>query len=211
MACLVGFGIALALRIYLLAEFGLIRDVVENTFARMDSLLAGAACASMVRSPHLLKRIRPRIGPVGLAAACILAFGLPAFFEPGLFMQSVGYSALAILFAAIVLSAFLGRDGTGSAERILERPMLTSLGKYSYGIYVYHVPVLMASFAALASRVNIQRSTWLSVAFTITAALTIYGIAKLSYEFFEKRFLRLKVRFKPVFAAESSPLATPPR
>lgn len=210
-ACLGGFGIALALRVYLLAEFGPIRDVVENTFARMDSLLAGAACASLVRSPRLLKRITPHIGPMGLAAACILAFSLPGFWDPGLFMLSVGYSALAILFATIVLSAFLGRDETGSAGRTLQKPILTSLGKYSYGIYVYHVPLLMAGFAALEPTSHTQRSAWLSVAFASAAALTIYGIAKLSYEFFEKRFLRLKQRFKPVLPAERARLSTSAR
>jgi len=206
--CLVGFGIALALRVYLLTEFGLIRDVFENTFARMDSLLAGAACASLVRSPDLLNRITSRIGPVGLAAACILACWLPGFLDPGLFMQSVGFSALAVLFATIVLSAFLSHGATGSAEEALQKPMLTALGKYSYGIYVYHVPILMAGFAALEPTLRTQESAWLSVAFAGAATLTVYVVAKGSYESFEKRFLRLKQRFKPELPVESPPLST---
>ena len=74
----------------------------------------------------------------------------------------------------------------------LENKVISYLGKISYGIYIYH------NFAIAIIIYQIKKwsldtsslSTRIAVTLTITA-LTIL-IATLSYEFFEKRFLKLK-------------------
>jgi peptidoglycan/LPS O-acetylase OafA/YrhL len=75
---------------------------------------------------------------------------------------------------------------------LLENKVISYLGKISYGIYIYH------NFAIAIIIYQIKKwsldtsslSTRIAVTLTITA-LTIL-IATLSYEFFEKRFLKLK-------------------
>ena len=57
--CAATFVGVLALRVGLLWHGGPSQAIVENTFTRMDTLLAGAACAIIVRRKDLLARIGP--------------------------------------------------------------------------------------------------------------------------------------------------------
>ena len=84
----------------------------------------------------------------------------------------------------------------------LEYPLFNFIGKYSYGIYVYH-PLLIFIFSYW-SVFTIVPGDWaqLFVAYLVIIALTI-TISFLSYEYLEKRFLRLKGRFSVVHSTNS--------
>src|SRR5262249_20576621 len=54
--------------------------------------------------------------------------------------QVVGYSALAAFFASVLLLA-VGRPGRGVLNRTLSHGFLTTFGRYSYALYLFHLPL----------------------------------------------------------------------
>ena len=107
---------------------------------------------------------------------------------------TVGLTALAVLFAAAVARAAV-------SARVLTLGLLRSVGRYSYGMYVFHVLVLYAADVALHAR-SLGRpaaSMPTPVAkLTLFALATVvsYAAAWVSYHAYEKHFLRLKQRFE---------------
>ena len=72
------------------------------------------------------------------------------------------------------------------------------MGKYSYGIYVVHVPILTASIA-LAGKTRLLRWTHLyfvaSLGFVALNLVASFAAAFASYHLYEKHFLKLKRNF----------------
>lgn len=106
----------------------------------------------------------------------------------------VGYWGVAI-GCACFLFALLGAE-----SRLLPRSLIR-LGKISYGLYVFHQPSLAIAehisnalpFADSATHHWQFGVTHLFIGFTLTVLL-----ASISYQYFEKPFLRLKERFAVV-------------
>ena len=84
------------------------------------------------------------------------------------------------------------------------------LGTYSYGLYVYHHFI---SYYLTSNRTDLELAGWLgshSAAVALQAMLGVsvsLAVAYLSYELFEKRFLRLK----RLFATAKKPAPECPR
>jgi peptidoglycan/LPS O-acetylase OafA/YrhL len=85
------------------------------------------------------------------------------------------------------------------------------LGTYSYGLYVYHHFI---SYYLSSNRTELELARWLgshggAVALQATlGASASLGVAYLSYELFQKRFLQLKPLFGGVGSrAPESPVA----
>ena len=83
----------------------------------------------------------------------------------------------------------------------LDYPFFDFLGKISYGIYVIHQLVIFY-FARFLNTFELAEGTKYVLAYAGVTGITI-GLAYLSYEFFEKRFLLLKQRFAVVKSAIS--------
>jgi peptidoglycan/LPS O-acetylase OafA/YrhL len=86
----------------------------------------------------------------------------------------------------------------------LEKPLFDFLGKISYGMYVYH-PLIIFLAAKWAGNLvgSLDPAVRMIVLFTAIPALTIL-IAYLSYEFFEKRFLRLKTKYSFIHSSDTA-------
>ncbi|MFZ1529712.1 MAG: acyltransferase [Ferruginibacter sp.] len=95
-----------------------------------------------------------------------------------------------VLYAYLILAA-----STGHFFVNLEKPLLKSLGKYSYGIYVYHAVlsqlILVAFLKILPAKTVLNYDIIYPLACTVITAL----VAALSYEIYEKPFMKLKQRF----------------
>ena len=79
--------------------------------------------------------------------------------------------------------------------------MLRSFGKYSYGLYVYHMPLFIVFDyvrTVLLKMPSPIRTRYAILYVPITVGLT-FGAAWLSYNLFEDKFLRLKGRFSPTY------------
>jgi peptidoglycan/LPS O-acetylase OafA/YrhL len=84
-------------------------------------------------------------------------------------------------------------------SRLFRSRAMVFLGTYSYGLYVYHHFI---SYYLTSNRTELGLAQWLgshglAVALQATLGILISVVlAYLSYELFEKRFLRLKQRFE---------------
>ena len=73
------------------------------------------------------------------------------------------------------------------------------LGRYSYGFYVFHLPItwVTRNFLNAASLPTVARSELPGqLLFTAVVAAASLGAAVLSWHLYESRFLKLKVLFR---------------
>jgi peptidoglycan/LPS O-acetylase OafA/YrhL len=196
------------------------------TVARMDSLFVGAICASLYRDRDAMLKIRkwlPWIASLTLGGFLLGFTSLLVFPQTtslllygnafakhtpndGVFgvLQYGGYSFLALGFGALVLlCAQSEAEGTWTLRALRSR-FLGMIGKYSYGIYVFHIPVLWLMsiyvFEPFTQRNGI--GVWTSLMFLACAAVVTFLISALSYEFFERKILCHKRFFEPRFAVQ---------
>ncbi len=76
--------------------------------------------------------------------------------------------------------------------RFLDWPPLQYLGRISYGLYIYHFPIIWA--VGLIREYGVPEDTAHPIIFVVSFILTV-AVASLSYYVLEKPFLKLKDRF----------------
>jgi peptidoglycan/LPS O-acetylase OafA/YrhL len=177
---------------------------------QLDALCLGGFFAVYVRQPSGEAAVKRIILPIALlgGAALVFQFGLHRFTDYGLsLMRSVREGLFRAVFVALLLYALFAPAASLVARFFRSGPMI-ALGKYSYGLYVYH-HFLSYYFIKHGTEFALARavgSHTLAVAIQAGAGMAVsMAVAWLSYEFFEKYFLRLK-RFwsssgKPIIAA----------
>ena len=160
----------------------------------MDGLLFGAVAAILIRSMPLEQATRwaLRILPLPLAILG-LVIGFNGFDFHSFAMMTVGLPALAATFACVVLLAL--QPGS-ILYRCGDLKALRFIGRYSYGMYLFHIlflPGLVWVQPWMQARVH---SVVLGgICFVLLMFGGTLGAAVLSYEVYEKQWLRLKSRF----------------
>jgi peptidoglycan/LPS O-acetylase OafA/YrhL len=157
-----------------------IRDAFSLNW-RADGLLLGCALAVARRAPEMRRLIDRLAGPilVPLGAAALLV--LYAFAPPPLRVDlEGGLSLVAVAAGVVIVHATIGQPSL--LNRLLSLAVVVWVGKRSYGIYLYHLPIIVA-FRTL------PLPYWPS---TIAAVAVTVGLAALSYRFIESPFLRGK-------------------
>jgi peptidoglycan/LPS O-acetylase OafA/YrhL len=193
-------------------EHGIVKFVYRATFTRADGLLLGALVAVTQREVrHPLSRAWRRLRKPVFVGTALAVAGLYAW-EMGLNDYDrrtigVGYVALALLFASAVS---LCADSVGAAEvgapsligerarRFLSWGPLVSCGKVSYGMYIFHWPLVVLGVPVLErmqAGKPIASQMGLCGLFIVGGILVIYGFASMSFRFFETPFLKLKGKF----------------
>ncbi len=162
----------------------------------MDGLLAGSLAAIWFRAIPL-QTIVGRVRWVLPAAAIALA-GIIAYSRSGNFsstgMTTLGYPILATFFVCVLLLAL--KPGT-PASRLGSAPILRFFGKYSYGMYIFHFvfnsatarfqPVLQAHLHSIV----LGGLAYVGLVFLGTILVSV-----LSYNLYEKHWLRMKSKFR---------------
>lgn len=193
-----------------LAEF-----LHRGTLFRMDDLAWGALLALATCDPRLSLQLR-NWGKLGTILAIAVLGGVLIFVGPSALsrpMMSIGYTALGLLSAGLVWIASRPSSRLDRSRRILNFGPLRSFGKYSYGIYVLHYPIVI--FLQVASERMAAKFPWVqsSGAFLPLRILLGFGLsfaaALLSWNLLEKRVLRLKERFAYALARDPRPLLEP--
>jgi peptidoglycan/LPS O-acetylase OafA/YrhL len=182
------------------------------TICRMDGLAIGAFVALALRGPA---SIRSLLRPAKFALPiCIIAlFAIIGYHRsmhwiggPG---QTIGYTVLGLIFATILVLT-LNDSGSGVARRFFTQRWLRFLGKYSYGLYLFHFPAHIIihdwvygpdQFLHIGSSRVPGQLIYIVLSFALSLAMAL-----LSWHLLEKRFLALK-RFFPSNAGRSP--ATP--
>jgi peptidoglycan/LPS O-acetylase OafA/YrhL len=172
--------------------------------ARADAFAIGALLAATVRSGIDLQRLRrPAWIVLGASAVGIGLMYLKRhpLNEGAIDVQLVGYTLLALGFAASIALAL--DHGTGSTifGRVFRTSWLRFLGKYSYAMYCVHILVqellrhvgpgiTVNSFPLVAGSILPGVLLYSAIAFAITTALALA-----SWNLLEKHCLRLKRYF----------------
>ena len=186
------------------------------TIARLDSLAIGAFIALVARRPAGLARLAGSARPVAAIAgtlALLVMFYKPLIaFVRGMPVESVNWSVLpldpqvqtlrftlyGLFFGALLVLALVA-----SRESLLHRAFaaapLRALGKFSYAIYLFHVPLhyladrhrLIDRFLPAWQGFQIPRA----ILFYFILLGTSTALAWISWHLFEKHFLKIKDRF----------------
>jgi peptidoglycan/LPS O-acetylase OafA/YrhL len=175
--------------------------IYKFTVTRIDGLALGGAAALVVRDERLLARVTPLLSRTLLATGGLLLALFPVtrgFSGSTVLVETLGFSALSVFFAALVLRASIDPDAR--MARRLSVPWLRWLGKYSYAIYVFHLPIWHLLAPGFAPTINGPAAGAALGAFTLleasVAALSILA-ALASWNLFERRALSLKDRLAP--------------
>jgi peptidoglycan/LPS O-acetylase OafA/YrhL len=172
------------------------------TSSQMDSLAIGAAVALLVRSKYA-SELRRWATIVAIAAAIPL---IPIVVTQSTTWvdgagQAFGYTLLGLVFGGILALTVTGSP-TGILHRWMSAPWLRFFGKYSYAMYLFHLPLRALIrdevFGPHRHFFEIHGSMLLSqlVFYPIATAVTIVAAVG-SWHLYEKQFLKLK-RFIPM-------------
>lgn len=121
----------------------------------------------------------------------------------GYFFPFLNYEIYGIMFG-IMIANFAANE-----KRLfsLENPVTNYLGKISYGLYMYH-PVAIT----LSIKISLSLGTSSNYLVTPLATLLTVVIAGLSYRFYEKYFIDMKVKYSDIISgdnAKNAPAAKP--
>lgn len=161
------------------------------TFTRLDGLAVGSCIATMMLDSQQLKSVNLWtkqiffIAGLGILATIVVA---RSFSFDYLLFATYGYSLIAIFFGASLIMILSNHPGN-TFRKVAENKAFSFFGKYSYGLYIYHIPVLWILPKYLKPWTNSR----------LVVAMTCIGISIIiaygSYHLIEKHFLKLKSKF----------------
>ena len=183
--CAVAVVIYLIFCRFVLVLMGTPFQFTYTLLLRADAFVVGLAAAIYVESARVDRGQWAMIlggALLGWAAVTVLGgVGAGGY-------QTLGYAPVAVGACAMVLACQSPRVSAS----VLGSAPLRYLDKISYGIYVYHLACI--SFVQyLLGDMALPNTVQVLVIFAVTIA-----VAALSYEYFEKRFLRLKEKYAVV-------------
>jgi peptidoglycan/LPS O-acetylase OafA/YrhL len=159
-------------------------------YTRIDCMAIGGIGAYLLfeRKPSFLRAI---YHPAVLTAALSITVVLMG---AGIKFPAFGHQVYAVLFLVIILNV-----AVNPGKRILlmlENNWMNYLGKISYGLYMYHFPMIGIAIALLRSRILSQQMDWVSNCslYVLTLLLTI-TVSALSYHLFESKVMSLRPAF----------------
>jgi peptidoglycan/LPS O-acetylase OafA/YrhL len=170
---------------------------------RLDGLALGAFIAVAVRQPggleRLVRALPLTVAVIGMALAVTFVWTRLVSLEGLELILPVRAALILMLLSCLLVWALIAPERSATSRFFCNRSMVF-LGTYSYGLYVYHHFI---SYYLIANRTDLELARWLHshlAAVAVQATLGVFAslaIAYVSYELFEKRFLRLKRLFEP--------------
>ena len=168
------------------------------TVARWDALAFGASVALILRDVGLEEPLRRWLWFIWLCAgiaALSLAFHLHGFHSFNVMVLIIGQSFAALLSACLIAQIAMRRNNEPKSQTIkfFETPMLQSLGKHSYAMYLIHVPIHIFLLPSFLSWVEHPDDFWHlpRLLFYISLVTGIsYVLARALWRFIEHPFLR---------------------
>ena len=199
--CVAMFAGSLGLRLALAARGVPEGSLYTMTFTHIEAVAGGALLALLARDPAWTARIVRWSTPlllVGLASLLAVR-GVDhsfKFWEPA--MARYGLTAVALVGAALLIKAHLA-DGDSWFKRALRTAPMVATGRYSYALYMAHVPVGVQFEKLGAGWLEAAASTaQYDLRFACVsggALLASWLLAMASWHVFEKHVLKLKRYF----------------
>ena len=204
--CAVAFFGAVLSRAYL-ATIDAAAAAYVLTPARMDTLAAGAfvAVTLRLRGTDAVRRLLPAmlwsgLFLIGVGTIWSATHGSTQVLAPLDFgTEEFAYPGIALVFAALV-AHLVTAPPTARLSRFFSGSSLRTLGTYSYGLYLIHVPVRNIMRLVVESRGGLPE-LWGSqvpaqLGLTVTGMAASFALAYASWHLFEKQVLKLKRHFE---------------
>jgi peptidoglycan/LPS O-acetylase OafA/YrhL len=172
-------------------------NIFFNTFCRIDSFAIGALLCEF---HHARVRISDRVVNLFLsltAAALVISYSIFMYVGGGYnaFFGTVGNPLTAMLWACILHKSL--SPSVGITGKFFRLRGLRFLGKISYGLYVFHFPIILL-FQTRIVDWGMGHLSWSASTMKIPAIacclLISLLLSMLSYRYYESFFLRLKKR-----------------
>ena len=164
---------------------------------RADTLAMGVLAAVLWRDPAFrawLDRNKKIVYAVfGLLLAGMFALGIWFERPDAALTETVGYSWIAVFYALLLLIPLA--DAAGPIARIARIGWLGEWGRVSYCMYLIHATVKYFCTNLIVHSPT-QYTRWRSEAAILLSLAVTFGIAKLSWRFFEGPLLREGHRYK---------------
>jgi peptidoglycan/LPS O-acetylase OafA/YrhL len=179
---------------------GSLKIITYHSFSCVSDLAIGAVLAYLATNKTFIERIE-RMPGIAIEGVYFVGFALLPFREY-IWKFGIHYvHAAAILpvliaafFAFVIMEQCFAKHSFFKAGNL---KMISKLGTYSYGMYCYHMTVffiVMLCYSSAGLRITGISPYQLMITSAISLVLTI-GISRVSYVYFEKKFLNLKKRF----------------
>jgi peptidoglycan/LPS O-acetylase OafA/YrhL len=199
--CATLLAISFASRIVLVSGGVSTSSVYAMTFTHLDGLAIGAALAVGLRSPRP-SAIVSSVAPIGAVLALLAMLAVRALDGSFLFwnrsMAMYGYTIIAIGFGCLLVLVLKHQQRPVIRALFTNRFMIAT-GRYSYALYLAHVPIATALYQALyepyAAKASPPRAAAAFAVFALIAFATSWAAAWASWHVFEKRVLALKRYF----------------
>lgn len=183
------FLFALLFRLFLFLNTNDRMPLYYNTLTRADSLAAGALLATSVRlSKPFPKAWTWMIAVVFLGMLLCSALFYKGWQYDNALFATAGYSASALFFMVLC------QQMVYSTKQFKGLGWLKFLGRISYGLYVYHIPVLLVlSFVLKKYAASFLMELYVSENFVaVISMMATIVLSLLSFKLIEQPFLRLK-------------------
>jgi peptidoglycan/LPS O-acetylase OafA/YrhL len=154
---------------------------------KMESMAIGGIGAYFLFNGEKIKRLYSNT----LLFVAILCIVLLIYFTPDIIQDAI-YLVYSVLFLIIIVNVSCNPN----CVLKLENKLFRMLGNISYGLYMYHMIVIALVIGGLKHFDYIANNSVLSqlVVYSCSILFTIL-VAWLSYTYFEKWFLKLKIKF----------------
>jgi len=172
-------------------------DTYYSTQARLDGLSIGSAITLLAADPGWLTRIRRIVPAIAIGSTVMLATsGLKLSGTHGPFYPLL-YLSVALIYGCLLIVA-LRTDFSGPAK-ILRSRFLRFYGRYSYALYVVHVPIMTVLWhvGVTPDNLSLGGSDLVGEILYVVAIAPIATLAAvMSWHLLEKHFLKLKRNFE---------------
>lgn len=200
--CIALLLLSLALRMVLLLGAGWAESsLYAMTFTHLDGVVTGSMLAVWLRVPEASAHIRRWRKPImiasstGLVSVVFIDRSL-LFWNPA--MALFGYTLIALFFGGL-LACILEDSAYPRLQSLFTNPLLMRAGRYSYAMYLAHVPISVAVAEVMLSDASAGESsmgyTMLFIAYCVVALGFSWLVAVGSWYLFEKPVLSLKRYF----------------
>jgi peptidoglycan/LPS O-acetylase OafA/YrhL len=174
------------------------------TFTQIDGLAAGASIA-IFKLYEIKKPVKYFLFSLVITLFCGLimvkvcenarnSFGYPGLLNKLFYQYVWGYSMINFVSATLILC--LINEETFMAK-IFENKYLVNIGKISYGMYIFHYPIL----GIINELIDFEPKSLKGLVIFIFYLAAVILISKFSFQYFELRFIRLKNKFNNKFPA----------
>lgn len=188
---------AIGLRLFVSLSYpNTVESYYCNTLTRMDSLLVGCLLAVHLKqgkkvSSLLIKNILICFGLL-ITASLVFCGNLK---RENFLFSTVGYTLTAIFFAAVLYCVLHQRQRF--EQKLTRVKPLAFIGKISYGIYVFHVPVYLLLATQLSTVFNafIADANGVALLVSVLSFVLTMALSTASFYLFEKPILGLKKHF----------------